>query len=228
MDQCTTPVVPESKARPRSAIYVDGFNLYFGVLKQNPAWRWLNLQAFFEALRPDDDVTTIKYCTAEVDPKLRTSGRRDRQAEYLQALQTLPKIQIIKGRYQMREVVCRAKICSRFERYETPEEKKTDVNLAVQMICDAIDERVDRMILISGDSDLEPAVEMIRKRFSHIRLLVYIPTLPDPKRLRANFFYKGIGVPCGELPLGGILHHQFPNELLDAAGRTIRRPTAWK
>ena len=33
----------------RSVIYVDGFNLYYGVLK-NTAYKWLDLQRFFTPL----------------------------------------------------------------------------------------------------------------------------------------------------------------------------------
>lgn len=51
----------------RSVIYVDGFTLYYGVLK-NTACKWLDLQRFFTLLRPDDDIRAIKYFTAIVAP----------------------------------------------------------------------------------------------------------------------------------------------------------------
>ena len=38
----------------RSIIYVDGMNLYFGMVKGTP-YRWLDLQRMFERLRPGDD-----------------------------------------------------------------------------------------------------------------------------------------------------------------------------
>ncbi len=36
-------------ASVRIGVYVDGFNLYYGVLEGNSAWKWLNLQSLFEA-----------------------------------------------------------------------------------------------------------------------------------------------------------------------------------
>ena len=47
----------------RSIIYIDGFNLYYGALKDTK-WKWLNLERFFTLLRQDDDIQVIKYFTA--------------------------------------------------------------------------------------------------------------------------------------------------------------------
>jgi hypothetical protein len=71
--------VPEPPPRKRCLVYVDGFNLYYGVLEANPAWKWLNLQSLFEALRPDEEVVAIKYFTALVEPDRHLSPKRDRQ-----------------------------------------------------------------------------------------------------------------------------------------------------
>ena len=53
------------------------------------------------------------------------------------------------------------------------EEKRTDVNIAIQMLEDAYEDRCDKLILVSGDSDLVPAV--IRVRNLGKKVLVYIP-----------------------------------------------------
>ncbi len=47
-------------------MYVDGFNLYYGVLK-NTAYKWLDLERFFKPLRPQDDIQAINYFTAIVE-----------------------------------------------------------------------------------------------------------------------------------------------------------------
>jgi hypothetical protein len=48
---------------PRTIIYIDGFNLYYGAVKGTPH-KWLNLQRYFEMIRQNDDVVAIKYFTA--------------------------------------------------------------------------------------------------------------------------------------------------------------------
>ena len=113
MPDTTQAAVLSPPSRRRCLVYVDGFNLYYGVLEANPAWKWLNLQSFFEALRPDEDIVGIKYFTAVVEPDRHLSPKRDRQRVYLKALASLPKLQRIEGKYQMREVTCRASACPR-------------------------------------------------------------------------------------------------------------------
>jgi hypothetical protein len=40
----------------RTAVYVDGFNLYFGVLKRTP-YKWLDLQRLFESVLTRNRIT---------------------------------------------------------------------------------------------------------------------------------------------------------------------------
>lgn len=58
------------------------------------------------------------------------------------------------------------------------EEKKTDVNLALRMYRDACQGLFDRMILVSNDSDAEPALEALRSDFPHIMRGVVMPIRP--------------------------------------------------
>ena len=114
------------------------------------------------------------------EPDRHLSPKRDRQRVYFKALATLPKLQRIEGKYQLRQVTCRAAACPRQLQYLTPEEKKTDANLAVHLIDDALHSRSDSVVVVSGDSDLEPAVEWLRKNHPAIKVTVYIPT-PRPR-----------------------------------------------
>jgi hypothetical protein len=72
----------------------------------------------------------------------------------------LPKLQIILGRFQPKTVRCDAE-CR--QQYVVPEEKKTDVNIAVHMLSDAIAQVADAIVLISGDSDQEPTIQWIHQ-----------------------------------------------------------------
>jgi hypothetical protein len=207
---------------------VDGFNLYYGVLEANPAWKWLNLQSLFETLRLDEEIVAIKYFTALVEPDRQLSPKRDRQRAYFKALATLPKLQRIEGKYQLRRVTCRAAACPRQLQYLSPEEKKTDVNIAVHLIDDALHTRADSVVIVSGDSDLEPAVEWVRKNRPLIKVTVYIPTLPAETAQRRNDFYLRIGVTCRPLPLADVPRHQLPPVLLLPNDTAIQRPADWK
>jgi ribosomal protein L32 len=220
------PIDPEeAPARKKAMVYVDGFNLYFGVLRAFPELKWLDLQSFMDFLRPDEEVVGVRYFTALVDPHKYISPTRDRQKRYHKALRSCARIEVIEGKYQLREVNCRA---SCRESYDVPEEKKTDVGIAVQMISDAIDGLMDRIVLVSGDSDLEPAVEWIRKRYPRIKITVYIPQDPGDPKQRRNDTYRNMGVDAKPLPTADIRRFQFPKKVDLGSGRSVERPNEWK
>jgi 6-hydroxy-3-succinoylpyridine 3-monooxygenase len=212
-----------NNVRPRCSVYVDGFNFYFGLFQKRPEWKWLDMQRFFRTLRPLEDVS-IKYFTAIVDEDISFSETRFRQEKYLKALGTLTSVQVIKGKYQRKLVRCEAGCC---EEYSVPREKKTDVNIAVHMIDDCIEGACESMVLVSGDSDLEPAVAWVHKRDPDIKMTVYIPKLQDDPDLRRNDFYKSIGVECGPLPTDRLGSCQFKTAVKVETGKFVQRPEEW-
>jgi hypothetical protein len=67
------------------------------------------------------------------------------------------------------------------------DEKETDVNLALGMYRAASrsDElQVEQIVLVSGDSDLAPALAAIRADFPHIRLGVILPHRANAEQLQ--------------------------------------------
>jgi len=88
--------------RPRTYVYVDGFNLYFRAVRYTP-YKWLNLQLLCEKLLPQHDVQRIKYYTAHIrsrgDPQ-----KPIRQETFLRALRTLPKVEIYYGTFSNQKV----------------------------------------------------------------------------------------------------------------------------
>ena len=111
----------------RSIVYIDGFNLYYGVLKNGP-YKWLNLERYFRLLRPGDDIQRIRYFTA----RIWGPGVKDQDA-YLDALATSPMIDIILGQFKKKRVRGECTQCplpSPQFFYKT-EEKCTDVNIAL-------------------------------------------------------------------------------------------------
>jgi uncharacterized LabA/DUF88 family protein len=61
------------------------------------------------------------------------------------------------------------------------EEKRTDVNLALSMYRDACKGLYERMVLVSNDSDAEPALAAIREDFPQIQLGVVMPIRPPTR-----------------------------------------------
>ncbi|NJK72038.1 MAG: NYN domain-containing protein [Synechococcaceae cyanobacterium SM2_3_60] len=205
----------------RSIVYIDGFNFYYGAVKDTPH-KWLNLQKYFELLRQDDDLQKIWYFTAKVSgPQL------VRQETYFDALATSPLIEMVFGLYKLKNLRCKVRTCSYQgnKSYKVPEEKGTDVNIALQMLDDANQGACNRMILVSGDSDLVPAVKLVKKRHPEIQVTVYIPA-SDPRRGAATEL-RSVADKDKTLPMALLPKAQFPQSLTGASGKNILKPDGW-
>ena len=84
----------------RTIVYIDGFNLFYGLLQHKPN-RWLDLVKFAETIvGPHYDVLAVKYFTSKTKSYPENPQSLLNQHYYWLALSTLPKIKLIEGFYQ--------------------------------------------------------------------------------------------------------------------------------
>ena len=212
-----------SGAKPplyRVAAYIDGFNLYYGMREKG--WRryyWLNIQSLVRGLlREDQNLAIIKYFTALVSSTPSDPHKCRRQNAYLEALGTLQGVQILYGHYLEKSVKCfQCGGC-----WVDHEEKKTDVNIAVEMLTDAYEDRFDTALLISGDSDLADLIRIIRSRFPQKWVVVAFPPARHSDDLLkvANRAFT-----IGRKKLAD---SQFPDAVPKAEGYVLQRPAQWR
>jgi hypothetical protein len=88
----------------RTTVYIDGFNLYYGSLK-NTTYKWLDLESLFgKVLSQKNQITKIKYFTANVQANADNPNVHVRQQAYLQALIAMcPLVEIHYGHYVRRK-----------------------------------------------------------------------------------------------------------------------------
>ena len=120
----------------RVIFYIDGFNLYHGL--KSKSWRryyWLDVARLASGLlQPDQTLVAARYFTSKIiSTGPDGAGKKKRQDAYLEALATLPKVQIHYGHFLEKERRCHA--CD--ATWLTYEEKMTDVNIAVKILGDA-------------------------------------------------------------------------------------------
>ena len=60
-------------------------------------------------------------------------------------------------------------------RYESYEEKRTDVNIAVAIVSDAYNNKYDKAILLTADSDISPSIKEVKKHFPDKEFLLVLP-----------------------------------------------------
>src|SRR5580704_1109968 len=142
------PPMPGKPLEHRVAVYVDGFNLYFGVRGSGLGkYLWLDLCAFSKSLLKERQrLVAVKYFTARI---ARPESKRKRQNAYLDALSTLDNglFSVAYGNYQQNPTTCSH--CGQSS--DVPSEKQTEVNIAVAMLTDAFKDGFDVALLVSAD-----------------------------------------------------------------------------
>ena len=149
----------------RTTVYVDGFNLYYGCLKNTP-YKWLNLKALFQIfLQPPHQITAINYFTARVKPTANDALVRERQQAYIRALESyIPEIKVRYGHFLQHKVdMVNASPPPNTVEVIRTDEKGSDVSLAVHLLNDAWLDRFDCGVVVSNDSDLAEAMRLIRQ-----------------------------------------------------------------
>jgi uncharacterized LabA/DUF88 family protein len=220
-------------------VYIDGFNLYYCAVK-NTSYKWLNLLTLCNILLPSLQINRIKYFSAKVRNLQHDPNAQTRQDTYWRALKTIPNLEIIEG-----DFVAWPKLMPQFPlayvngankppnkvQVERAEEKGSDVNLAAYLVYDNCMEEADESIVISNDSDLTNAIELVTKhlgrpvtvvnpnRTNRVRSHPRQCSLQQDLRRVSTRFVRSIN--------SSVLRNaQFPTAITDAQG-TFTKPPSW-
>jgi uncharacterized LabA/DUF88 family protein len=199
----------------RVVAYIDGFNLYYGLLEEGlDQCRWLDLnQLISKFLKPGQTLLEVKYFTSRITNNI---SRQKRQTTYIEALQATG-VEVIFGQFQNTSEECR--FCG--SKWLSQNEKMTDVNTATHLLVDAFQDRYDTALLISGDSDLVPPILEIHRLLPQKSVVVFFP----PKRRN-----KAVAlVAKGSLVIGRkrLKDSQLPDVITNADGYELQKPDGW-
>jgi uncharacterized LabA/DUF88 family protein len=198
--------------------YVDGLNLYHGVrAKFGRRYLWLDIERLVRSiLLPGQHLVAVRYFTARVRNQ---PDSESRQVNYLNALAaSCPRLTIIEGRFQERDVVCRRCGTVRI----TYDEKETDVNLAAAIVGDAACDRFDMSLLVSADADLTPAIRMARTMTSGKR---FVAAFPPSRR---SYALQHVSSAVTFLGHTNIRRAQLPDQIALPDGIVLERPDYWR
>jgi uncharacterized LabA/DUF88 family protein len=196
--------------------YIDGYNLYHGLKSQGWKWAyWLNIHLMIENILPQNQkLITTKYFTTRVSAP---EDKRLRQQRFLEALETIPEIRFFYGKYIPDDVTCRQ--CG--HTYTTYHEKMTDVNIAVEMLTDAMKDKFDIAVLLSGDSDLVNVVHRVKELFRK-QVIIVFPPERKPRTMRKA---ASVIVDIDKQLLSKSL---FPDEVVKQDGYVLKKPDTWR
>lgn len=200
----------------RVVVYIDGFNLYFGL--RESGWKhcyWLDLQRLGQGLvRSHQMLAGVKYFTSRVNAP---PDKLKRQNTYLEAIEAQGQVQVYFGHYRTDVVYCSS--CG--VPWTRHGEKKTDVNIATELLLDAFHNRFDTALLVSGDGDLLGPVQAIPRNFPGKQVWVAFPPNRQNRELEAH---SG-----GKVRIRKKLLEQslLPSQVVGKNGFTLTRPPEW-
>ena len=204
----------------RVIAYVDGFNLYFGLKAKG--WKkhyWLDLNGLATSLlKPGQTLAGVHYFTSRIRANGRNVADMQRQSDYLDALATLPSLTIHYGHYLQKSRRCHS--CG--ATWMDYEEKMTDVNIAMQLLADAYDDRFDTALLISADSDLTTPVSVARAKFPGKNIIVALP--PNRRSHQLTQAASGSFI----INETAYRRSQLPAQVQRADGFVLQRPAHWR
>jgi uncharacterized LabA/DUF88 family protein len=174
----------------RTSIYIDGYNLYYGRLR-NTQYKWLDVVALFSqitrSIEPRSQINFINFFTAPALPKFSKHGAESMRAQndYHRALEAKypDKFKKVLGSHVYEKDGTKMPLYidgNSFDKNNTVRvwrlvEKKTDVNLALAMYRDANRGIVDQVVLISNDTDTEPVISALIEDFPILKIGIIIP-----------------------------------------------------
>lgn len=163
----------------RVSFLIDGFNLYHSIEDLNKSngskTRWLDiktmLHSFLGAIDKTAKFKDVYFFTAiREHVQLQKPQSIERHKRYISILET-KNIQVVYGGFKPKSISC--KNCkSNFIAYE---EKKTDVAIASKIIEIASNGTADAIGIVSGDTDLIPAIELAKSINPNIEVIIFFP-----------------------------------------------------
>jgi len=185
------------------------------------ATKWLDIHSlcasFLPLLGKKARIENIYYFSAlahhlsAVDP-----GKVLRHETYIKCLESKGIIKVL-GRFKGKTIRCGA--CG--ARLNRNEEKETDVAIATRLLEILITESSDTVLLVTGDTDLAPAVRTARTLFPSKKIGFLFPYRRKNREL-ANLAELSFQIKKKKYAL-----HQFPDPFMMPDGKIIKKPAAW-
>ncbi len=203
----------------KTNVYIDGFNFYYGCIKNTP-YHWLNPAKMCEFLLPNDSIHCIKYFTALVTARRNDPDKPLRQQVFLRALRTIPSLQIILGTFLSHEVsMPLAPPNKGYAKVIKTEEKGSDVNIATHLLVDGFRHDYDLAVIISNDSDLLEPIKFVTRELGKSVGILNPHKHPSIELSHNALFVK-------QIRKWVLANSLFPDVLADRQG-TFSKPAGW-
>lgn len=151
--------------KKRISIYIDGTNFVYGLKTLNSKYSdyHFDFANFIKKLIGQNQLIDIFYYNASLKQDINPRRFREQQ-KLFSRLRKIPK--------------CRVILCKRQKRFTKDEEeyytiKGDDINLALDMLNNAWEDKYDTTILISGDGDFAPLVKYVKNKNKEVEAITF-------------------------------------------------------
>ena len=196
-----------------TAFLIDGFNFYHSIKPLPRRLRWFDYPKYCNHfLCKGDTVHSISYFTALAHWRTNSVARH---RVFVEACK-IQGVTVVEGKFKEKHSPCPH--CKKdITRHE---EKATDVNIALHAY--RIAKSVEQLFLITGDTDLIPAVRLIKQDYPNVRVGVIFPFNRANKELKTE---AHLSRKTTRSILGNFI---LPDRLTKGDGTVIYCPQDWK
>ena len=202
----------------RIIFLIDGFNLYHALdyRREYHKYKWVNLAKLSQCFvtHKKDSLEGVYYFTtlATWDP-----GKVARHRLFITAQET-EGVKVVYGEFKRKDRFC--PLCRKH--FRAVEEKQTDVNIAIYLFRLAVSDSYDKAIIISGDTDLTPAVKAVQATFPTKQIGVVLPIgrASEDFKQTADFHYK--------MKEKHLMTSRFDDTVILADGSRLICPPNWR
>lgn len=198
----------------KTSFLIDGFNFYHSIKPISDRLLWFDYDAYCRHfMRTSDTLDSITYFSALATWRENAAKRHQ---VFLQACEIKGIITIL-GKFKEKKSRCP-------ECHQTltkHEEKATDVNIALYAYRYAA-QGAEQIIFVTGDTDLIPAIRLIKKDFPKVRVGVIFPFKRDNRELvrEADFSHR--------TRVELLETFRLPDKLTKPNGKIITCPEKWQ
>jgi len=210
----------------RVCFIVDGFNLYHSLKEvehqQGCSCHWLDLpglcSSYLSLIGGGAILGGVYYFSALATH--RSSGTVARHQIFIEALEARG-VTVGLGNFKAKDLYQTCPACGCHVHFTRHEEKETDVNIAVKLVEVVADGSCDAVMVVTGDTDLVPAVAAARRLQPHVDVCMLFPAG------RANRAFDGVATGVFKIAGKQYAKHQLPDPVVAPDGRLIRKPKGW-
>ena len=209
--------------RMRTAFLIDGFNVYHSIKSLPPEYHWLNYKALCaHFLKEADILTSVTYFTALALWKEPASNRH---RIFIGACEALG-VNVVLGKFKEKHSKCPLKIKNNIDNCDgnitRHEEKETDVNIALYAYRTASLNLAEQIFFVTGDTDMIPAIRLIKNDFPEIKIGVIFPYGRANRELKmyVDLHYK--------VTVKTMTKFIMPIEIKTKHGKSLFCPQEWR